>query len=57
MGYHLFGRTGVKVSVLCLDCMMFGGKSEEFRGTVLNRNGNRHRVMLATKIVLHVYRW
>ena len=28
MKYRLFGRTGVKVSELCLGCMMFGGKTE-----------------------------
>jgi aryl-alcohol dehydrogenase-like predicted oxidoreductase len=27
MEYRLFGRTGVKVSVACLGCMMFGGKT------------------------------
>ena len=27
MQYRLFGRTGVKVSELCLGCMMFGGKT------------------------------
>jgi aryl-alcohol dehydrogenase-like predicted oxidoreductase len=28
MDYRNFGRTGVKVSPLCLGCMMFGGKTE-----------------------------
>ncbi len=28
MEYRNFGRTGVKVSSLCLGCMMFGGKTE-----------------------------
>src|SRR5713226_8052974 len=27
MDYRLFGRTGVKVSPLCLGCMMFGGRT------------------------------
>jgi aryl-alcohol dehydrogenase-like predicted oxidoreductase len=27
MEYRLLGRTGVKVSVLCLGCMMFGGRT------------------------------
>ncbi len=27
MEYRLFGRTGVKVSPLCLGCMMFGGRT------------------------------
>ena len=81
MEYRSLGRTGVKVSELCLGCMMFGGKteldescaiidraldaginfldtsnsysrgrSEEFVGTALKRNGKRHRVVLATKV-------
>ena len=29
MEYRQFGRTGVKVSELCLGCMMFGGRTEE----------------------------
>ena len=29
MEYRNFGRTGVKVSELCLGCMMFGGKTSE----------------------------
>jgi aryl-alcohol dehydrogenase-like predicted oxidoreductase len=29
MEYRSLGRTGVKVSVLCLGCMMFGGKTEQ----------------------------
>lgn len=29
MQYRNLGRTGVKVSPLCLGCMMFGGKTEE----------------------------
>ncbi len=29
MEYRSLGRTGVKVSKLCLGCMMFGGKTEE----------------------------
>ncbi|HEY3340651.1 MAG TPA: aldo/keto reductase, partial [Anaerolineae bacterium] len=28
MEYRALGRTGVKVSVLCLGCMMFGGKTK-----------------------------
>lgn len=28
MKYRLFGRTGVRVSSLCLGCMMFGGRTE-----------------------------
>src|SRR4051812_15311924 len=27
MEYRSFGRTGIKVSSLCLGCMMFGGKT------------------------------
>src|SRR5262245_5913515 len=83
MEYRNLGRTGVKVSPLCLGCMMFGapnkteldesmamvdkaldkginfldtanvytrGKSEEFTGQALKRNGKRHRVILATKV-------
>lgn len=81
MDYRLLGRTGVKVSELCLGCMMFGGrtnqedtcriidraldaginfldtanvysrgKSEEFVGEALKRNGQRDRVVLATKV-------
>ena len=81
MEYRSFGRTGVKVSSLCLGCMMFGGKtpaaesydiidraldaginfidtanvysigrSEEVTGEALKRNGNRQRLMLATKV-------
>ncbi|MGI9047923.1 MAG: aldo/keto reductase [Rubrobacteraceae bacterium] len=29
MEYRQFGRTGVRVSELCLGCMMFGGRTEE----------------------------
>lgn len=29
MEYRNFGRTGTKVSVLCLGCLMFGGKTNE----------------------------
>lgn len=29
MEYRFFGRTGVEVSILCLGCMMFGGRTEE----------------------------
>jgi aryl-alcohol dehydrogenase-like predicted oxidoreductase len=29
MEYRNFGRTGVKVSTLCLGCLMFGGKTNE----------------------------
>jgi aryl-alcohol dehydrogenase-like predicted oxidoreductase len=81
MEYRSFGRTGVKVSSLCLGCMMFGGRagpeesaaiidsaleaginfldtanvysrgrSEEVTGEALKRNGQRHRVFLATKV-------
>ena len=28
MLYRNFGRTGLKVSPICLGCMMFGGKTE-----------------------------
>jgi aryl-alcohol dehydrogenase-like predicted oxidoreductase len=79
--YRTLGRTAVKVSPLCLGCMMFGGKttpedsyaiidraldaginfldtanvyvrgrSEEVTGEALKRNGQRHRVVLATKV-------
>lgn len=81
MEYRSLGRTGVKVSPLCLGCMMFGaktelddsctiidralaaginfldtsnsysrGRSEEFVGAALKRNGQRDRVILATKV-------
>lgn len=81
MEYRPLGRTGVKVSPLCLGCMMFGrragleesvaivdaaleaginfldtanvyarGQSEELTGEALKRNGQRHRVVLATKV-------
>ena len=81
MEYRSLGRTGVKVSVLCLGCMMFGGRtgpeesyaiidraldaginfldtanvysrgrSEEVTGEALKRNGQRARVVLATKV-------
>lgn len=81
MRYRSLGRTGVKVSPLCLGCMMFGGKttpddsyaiidraldaginfldtanvysrgrSEEVTGEALKRNGQRERVVLATKV-------
>ena len=81
MNLRSFGRTGVKVSELCLGCMMFGGKtapddsyniidkaidaginfldtanvysigrSEEVTGEALKRNGQRDRVILATKV-------
>jgi aryl-alcohol dehydrogenase-like predicted oxidoreductase len=33
MEYRLFGRTGVKVSPLCLGCMMFGWKSDQAAST------------------------
>lgn len=84
MDYRLFSRTGVRVSPLCLGCMMFGGseankpsldescriidrfidrggnfldtanvystgRSEEFVGEALKRNGHRAFVFLATK--------
>lgn len=29
MEYRSLGRTGMKVSSLCLGCMMFGGRTEE----------------------------
>ncbi len=29
MEYRQLGRTGVKVSELCLGCMMFGGRTDE----------------------------
>lgn len=81
MEYRNLGRTGVKVSELCLGCMMFGnqtpepdamkiidraldsginfldtanvyneGKSEEAVGKGLKQNGQRQRVILATKV-------
>lgn len=81
MEYRQLGRTGVRVSALCLGCMMFGGKtdqdtsaaiidraieagvnfldtanvysrgrSEEFTGVALKRNGRRQRIVLATKV-------
>ena len=81
MEYRPLGRTGVKVSPLCLGCMMFGGRataeestaiidaaleaginfldtanvysrgrSEEVTGQALKRNGQRQRVVLATKV-------
>jgi aryl-alcohol dehydrogenase-like predicted oxidoreductase len=79
--FRPLGRTGVKVSPLCLGCMMFGrranlaesveiidaaieaginfvdtanvygrGQSEEMTGEALKRNGQRHRIVLATKV-------
>jgi len=81
MEYRLLGRTGVKVSPLCLGTMLYGGKtskddsyaiidraidaginfldtanvylrggSEETVGEALQRNGKRHRIVLATKV-------
>lgn len=81
MEYRSLGRTGMKVSALCLGCMMFGyrteeadsmdiidraidagvnfldtanvysrGRSEEFVGKALKRNGKRDRIVLATKV-------
>ena len=81
MEYRPLGRTGVKVSPLCLGCMNFGGKtepeasydiidralgaginfldtanvysrgrSEEVTGEALKRNGQRDKVVLATKV-------
>jgi aryl-alcohol dehydrogenase-like predicted oxidoreductase len=81
MDYRSFGRTGMKVSPLCLGCMNFGGKtnasdsyaiidraldaginfldtanvygrgaSEEVVGQALQRNGQRDRIVLATKV-------
>ena len=81
MEYRSLGRTGVKVSSLCLGCMMFGrragleesveiidtaieaginfldtanvyarGLSEEMTGEALKRSGQRHRIVLATKV-------
>ena len=81
MDYRSLGRTGVKVSPLCLGCMNFGGKtepqdsydiidraldagvnfldtanvysrgrSEEVTGEALKRNGQRDKVVLATKV-------
>ena len=81
MDYRSLGRTGVKVSPLCLGCMTFGaktepddayrivdraldaginfidtanvysrGRSEEVTGEALKRNGQRDKVVLATKV-------
>ncbi|MBM4436344.1 MAG: aldo/keto reductase [Actinobacteria bacterium] len=81
MDFRNLGRTGVKVSPLCLGCWMFGyrtreaealpiidaalaaglnfldtanaygrGASEEIVGRALKRNGQRPRVVLATKV-------
>ncbi|MDQ3457917.1 MAG: aldo/keto reductase [Deinococcota bacterium] len=81
MEYRALGRTGVKVSPLCLGCMTFGaktspedsyaivdraleaginfidtanvysrGRSEEVTGEALKRNGQRDKVVLATKV-------
>jgi aryl-alcohol dehydrogenase-like predicted oxidoreductase len=81
MEYRALGRTGVKVSPLCLGCMNFGsktgpeesyaiidqaletgvnfldtanvygrGRSEEVVGEALKRNGQRDRVVLASKV-------
>ena len=81
MDYHSLGRTGVKVSPLCLGCMTFGaktepedaydivdraldaglnfldtanvysrGRNEEVTGEALKRNGQRDKVVLATKV-------
>ncbi len=81
MEYRNLGRTGVKVSMLCLGCMNFGnptpeaesldmidraidgginfldtanvynrGLSEQIVGKALKRNGQRDRVVLATKV-------
>ncbi len=81
MEYRNLGRTGVKVSPLCLGCMMFGnrtgpedsyaiidraleaginfldtanvysrGESEKTTGEALKRNGQRDKVILATKV-------
>lgn len=81
MEYRNLGRTGCKVSPLCLGAMMFGakaeldesmtmidraidaginfidtaniytrGRSEDFVGQALARNGKRDRVVLATKV-------
>ena len=80
MEYRYLGRTGIRVSPLCLGCMMFGmkteledscriidkaignginfldtanvystGRSEEFVGEALKRNGHRDFIVLATK--------
>src|SRR5215213_4158285 len=62
--YRNLGRTGVKVSEICLGCMMFGGRtdaedsadvystgaSEEAVGKALRRNGRRDAIVLATKV-------
>src|SRR5215216_6032227 len=81
MHYRSLGRTGTQVSEICLECMMFGGRtdeaasfeiidraidsginfldtanvysrgrSEEVTGAALRRNGQRARVVLATKV-------
>jgi aryl-alcohol dehydrogenase-like predicted oxidoreductase len=81
MIYRSLGRTGVKVSPLCLGCLNFGGKadaetsyriidraidaginfldtaniygrgkSEEVTGEALQRNGQRDKIVLATKV-------
>ncbi len=88
MDYRTLGRTGVKVSPLCLGGMLFGdrtdeeeanklinqaldrginfidtanryggepGQSERIIGKALQSNGQRNRVILATKVHYHMY--
>jgi len=85
MEYRSLGRTGVKVSPLCLGTMFYGGrmseqdsfqmtdacidaginffdcanvytggKSEQVLGDALNRNNNRSRIILTTKVYFPV---
>src|ERR1700729_1503287 len=50
MQHRVLGRTGVKVSPLCLGTMNFGGRSEEVIGDWLKNTGLRDRIVLSTKV-------